>query len=364
MPFTVVIAPDSFKGSLPAREVAEAIASGWRSVRADDELVLLPQADGGEGTLDAVEAAVPGAMRHRVGAVTGPNGNPTPGEWLELPGGVAVVELAQSSGLPLMDVLDPLGATTRGLGEVIRSALDSGARSLVIGLGGSASTDGAAGALAALGLEFVDEQGELIGDGGGELTRIVDVRPAGMAEAPAGGVTLLTDVTAPLLGPTGAAAVFGPQKGARPQDVAQLDAALAHFARMLGGDPLVAGTGAAGGAGFGFSAVWGAHIESGADYLARLTGLSDTIARADVLLTGEGRFDEQSLTGKVVGQLLEAAARADVRAGVIAGQVTAKSDAWTASLTELAGSVDAALAHPAAWLRAAGAQAAEELSRP
>jgi glycerate kinase len=364
VPLTVVIAPDSFKGSLPAREVAEAIAGGWRSVRGDDELLLLPQADGGEGTLDAVEAAVPGAVRHSVGAVTGPDGRPTAGEWLELPGGVAVVELAQSSGLPLMEVLDPLGATTRGLGEVIRSALDSGARSLVIGLGGSASTDGAAGALAALGLELIDEQDEFISDGGGALTRIVDVRRAGLAAAPPDGVTLLTDVTAPLLGPTGAAAVFAPQKGATPQQVAQLDAALAHFARLLGGDPQAPGTGAAGGAGYGFSAVWGARIESGADYLARLSGLTGTISRADVMLTGEGRFDEQSLTGKVVGQLLQAAARADVRAGVIAGQVSAQCDAWTASLTELAGSVDEAIAHPAAWLRAAGAQAAEEFSRP
>ncbi|MBU1588354.1 MAG: glycerate kinase, partial [Actinobacteria bacterium] len=154
---TVVIAPDSFKGSLSAREVAEAIAAGWRAVRPDDELVLVPQADGGEGTLDAVEASVPGAVRCSAGSVTGPDGRPTPGEWLQLPDGTAVVELAQPSGLPLMRELDALGATTRGLGQVIRAALEAGATSLVIGLGGSASTDAAAGALAELGLVLLDE---------------------------------------------------------------------------------------------------------------------------------------------------------------------------------------------------------------
>lgn len=360
VPSTVVIAPDSFKGSLPARDVAEAIAHGWRSIRPEDHLVLVPQADGGEGTLDAVEAAVPGAVRHAVGDVTGPDGRPTPGEWLELPGGVAVVELAQASGLPLMRALDATGATTRGLGEVIRSALDSGASSLVIGLGGSASTDGAAGALSALGLLLLDEQGELLPDGGGPLRDLFSIERRDLLAPPPGGVTLLTDVTAPLLGPTGAAAVFAPQKGASPEQVAQLDAALAHFAGLLGGDPGHPGSGAAGGAGFGLAAAWGARIVSGADYLADLSGLTTAIASADVLITGEGRFDDQSLTGKVVGQLLDTAAGAGVTAGVIAGQVTASSDVWTASLTELAGSTEAAMADTAAWLREAGAKAARE----
>ena len=356
----VVIAPDSFKGSLSAREVAEAIAEGWRSVHPDDELVLVPQADGGEGTLDAIEASVPGSVRRSAGQVTGPDGRPTPGEWLELPGGAAVVELAQSSGLPLLPELDPLGATTRGLGEVIRAALEAGATSLVIGLGGSASTDGAAGALSALGLVLLDEQGELVSDGGRGLADIVDVRSDGLLPPPAGGVVLLTDVTAPLLGPTGAAAVFGPQKGATPEQVEGLDAGLAHFAELLGSDPALPGTGAAGGAGYGFSAAWGATIVPGADRLAELSGLREAIARADVVLSGEGRFDEQSLTGKVVGRVLALAGGAVT--GVIAGQVTAPTGGWSASLTELAGSVEAAMGDTAAWLRAAGAKAAEELS--
>lgn len=357
---TVVIAPDSFKGSLPAREVAEAIAEGWRSVRPDDEIVLVPQADGGEGTLDAVEASVPGARRRSAGSVTGPDGRPTPGEWLQLPDGTAVVELAQPSGLPLMRELDALGATTRGLGQVIRAALDAGATSLVIGLGGSASTDAAAGALSELGLLLLDEQGELVPDGGRGLADIVDVRRDGLVPAPAGGVTLLTDVTAPLLGPTGAAAVFGPQKGANPAEVEVLDAALSHFADLVGGDRSAPGTGAAGGAGFGFAAVWGAAIVPGADRLAELSGLAAAVSRADVLISGEGRFDDQSLTGKVVGRVL--ALGEGIRTGVIAGQVTAGADVWSASLVDLSGSVDAAMAETATWLRAAGALAARDLA--
>jgi glycerate kinase len=360
---SIVIAPDSFKGSLSARGVADAIADGWRSVRPGDELVLIPQADGGEGTLDAVEAAVPGAERRDAGDVTAPDGRPTRGEWLELPGGVAVIELAQSSGLPLMRSLDPMGATTRGLGEVIRSALDAGATSLVIGLGGSASTDGGAGALAALGLGLADAAGTPLADGGAALADLAAVDTSTLRAAPAGGVLLLSDVTAPLLGPVGAAAVFGPQKGATPEQVRELDAALARFAELLGGDADQPGSGAAGGTGYGFAAAWGAEIRSGADHLAGLSGLGDAIGRADVLLLGEGRFDSQSLGGKVVGQLLGWAEAAGVRAGVIAGQVATEAaiggrPVWTRALVDLAGSVEGAIAEPATWLRAAGAEAA------
>lgn len=330
-------------------------------MRPDDRVLLVPQADGGEGTLDAVQAAVPGAVRRSAGLVTGPDGTATPGEWLELPGGVAVVELAQPSGLPLMKKLDALGATTRGLGEVIAASLDAGATQLVIGLGGSASTDAGAGALAALGLELVDEQGELVRDGGLALRDVLAIDRSHLVPPPRGGVTLLTDVTAPLTGPIGAAHVFGPQKGADPEQVAVLDANLAYFAALFGGDPDEPGAGAAGGTAYGFATAWGATITPGADYLAELTGLAAAIGSADVLLTGEGRFDEQSLTGKVVGQLLAQAEREGVVAGVIAGQVTAEVETWTASLTDLAGSVDAAIADTARWLREAGAKAARDL---
>ena len=367
MDLTVVIAPDSFKGSLPAVAVAEAIAEGWRAERPRDSLVLFPQADGGEGTLDAIEASSPFAVRHAVVDVTGPDGRPTPGEWLELPGGIAVVELAHSSGLPLMGAPDALGATTRGLGEVIRAALDAGATALVIGLGGSASTDAASGALMALGLRLLDGRGQPITDGGGALATIAAIDRIGLLRP--GAVTLLTDVDAPLLGSLGAAAVFGPQKGATPAQVVELDAALAHFAALLGGDPQARGAGAAGGAGWGFATAWGATIVPGADYVAELGGMGAAIQAADLLLTGEGRFDAQSLGGKVVGQLIRRAGPRGVRVGVIAGQVDVDMDldrdtdidVWTTSLTELAGSIEAAMKEPARWLRIAGAQAAREL---
>lgn len=358
----VVIAPDSFKGTLAAAAVASAIAKGWASIRPLDELVLLPQADGGEGTLDAVEAAVAGAVRRSAGQVTGPDGRPVAGEWLELPGGVAVVELAQSSGLPLMTSLDAGGATTRGLGQVIHAALDSGARSLVLGLGGSASTDAGTGALSALGLRLRDAAGAPVVDGGAALAAVASIDTRELRQPPSGGVTLLTDVTAPLLGPTGAAAVFGPQKGATPEQVDQLDAALAHFAALAGGDPEQPGAGAAGGAAYGFAALWGARIEPGAAYLAQLSGVARALADADVLLTGEGSFDDQSLTGKIVGHLVDAARAAGARPGVIAGQVTAATEVWTASLTDLSHSVDAAMLDPEHWLYTAGAEAARALA--
>lgn len=359
----IVIAPDSFKGSLSASRVAEAIAEGWGSVRPDDDLTLLPQADGGEGTLDAVEAAVPGCVRRSAGLVTGPDGRPVPGEWLELPGGTAVVELAQMCGLPLMEALDPLGATTFGLGQVIRAALASGARRLVIGLGGSASTDGGAGALAALGLTA--RGGELRAS---ELGNITALDRSGLLTPPDDGVVLLSDVTNPLLGPAGAAAVYGPQKGATPEQVELLDVALARFASLLGGDATLPGTGAAGGTGYGLVAAWGATMEPGADHLARLSGLPDAVAAADVLLTGEGRFDATSLTGKLVGQLIGIAGEHDVRVGIVAGQLAATpvardgSPLWSTSLVDLAGSVEAALSDPVRWLRAAGSRAAQALS--
>lgn len=360
----VVIAPDSFKGSLPAAEVAAAIADGWRSVRPDDSLVLLPQADGGEGTLDAVAAAVPGAKRIPAGPVTGPDGRPVPGEWLRLPDGTAVVELAQCAGLPLMATLDPMGATTRGLGEVIAASLDDGARALVIGLGGSASTDGGTGALAVLGLRLTDDEGRALPDGGAALARLAALDRADLRLPPPGGVRLLSDVSAPLLGPTGAASVFAPQKGADAAQVAELDAALARFASLTDGEPDSPGSGAAGGTGYGFLAEWGAAIESGSAAIADLTGLTEAAASADVVILGEGRFDATSATGKVVGNGLVLTDRGGARPIVIAGSLAATPvtpagrPGWAASLVEIAGSLEAALAEPARWLREAGAAAA------
>lgn len=339
----MVIAPDSFKGTLSARRAADAMARGWLSVRQGDALTVLPQADGGEGTLDAIEAATPGCIRHVVPGVTGPDGRPVTAEWLELSDGVAVVELAQSSGLPLMAEPDAMGATTQGLGEVIAATLDAGANSLLIALGGSASTDGGLGALEALGLR----------NAGGSLD--LD----SLRVAPPGGVTLLTDVTAPLLGPTGAAAVFGPQKGATADEVRELEARLTAVAGLLGGDPVHPGSGAAGGTAYGFAAVWGARIASGADFVAELTGLDSALASADVALTGEGRFDAQSSTGKVVGRVLATSAN---RTAVIAGVLEHAAPDLAYSLSDLAGSQESALAHPEKWIEFAAAAAARDLA--
>jgi glycerate kinase len=274
------------------------------------------------------------------------------------PDGVAVVELAQMCGLPLMVEPDPLGSSTRGLGQTIGAALDAGATGLVIALGGSASTDGGAGALMALGLRLADASGSPLALGGAALAVMRTCDPSGLRPPPPGGVTVLTDVTAPLLGTTGAAAVFGPQKGASPADVRLLDGALAQYAALLGGDADAPGAGAAGGTAFGFATLWGARVEPGAAYIQRSSGLTDTMADVDLVITGEGRYDAQSLGGKVVGEVLRNASEVGTRAAVIAGDVALESVVATVSLVEVAGTTAAALAAPERWLQAAGQRAA------
>jgi glycerate 2-kinase len=351
----VVIAPDSFKGSLPAAAAAAALAAGWQAARPGDEVRTVPLADGGEGTLDVLAAAVPTA-RWQQARVTGPAGQPVDCPWLVLPDGTAVLELAAASGLPLLSRPDPLGAHTIGLGEVIGCALDAGARKLTVALGGSASTDGGTGALAALGARFLDAGGRPLPAGGGALPRLAAVDLTGLRPPPPGGVSCLSDVRAPLLGPAGAAAVFGPQKGARPEQVAVLDSGLARLAGLLGGDPAAPGAGAAGGTGYGLAAAWGALIEPGAPRLARLAGLDQALAGAGLVITGEGRYDQTSGTGKVAGAVFAAAAAAGVPAALVAGQVAARPPAGVPvlSLAGLAGGVPEALAGPARYLRLAG----------
>lgn len=362
MSASVLVAPDSFKGSVTAAVAAEAIARGWSAARPADRIKLLPQADGGEGTMDAIAAAAPTSTWHHVGLVTGPDGRPTPGKWLELAGGVAVVELAQCSGLPLMASPDPVGATTRGLGEVIAHALDHGAEALVIGLGGSASTDGAAGALAALGAELLDAAGNRVGDGGGALTRLARISWARLRLPPPAGVRLLADVSIPLLGENGTAAVFGGQKGASAGDIRLLDDALRRFSALVGGNPEAPGSGAAGGAGYGFAAAWGAAIEPGARYVQEFSGLSEAIADADLVITGEGRFDGSSSRGKVVGEVLALAAETGTAVAVVAGQLSAPVAGWSAALADIAGSAEEAIANPVPALEEAGARAAAGFS--
>ncbi|NNG19328.1 glycerate kinase [Naumannella sp. ID2617S] len=353
---TVVIAPDSLKGSLDALPAAQAIASGWRRVRPDDRLLLLPQADGGEGTMDALAAGDPDADFRHVGEVTGPDGRRTPGRWLRLGEGTAVLELAQMSGLPLMDRKRPLTANCIGLGEVIAAALDAGAERVVVGLGGSASTDGGAGLLVGLGARLLDAHGNELPPGGAALCELARLDTSRM-RVPSESITL-TDVESPLLGDFGAPATFGPQKGATEADIAILEAGLARLAEVVGVDPSAPGMGAAGGAGYALAAVLGARIEPGAPHIAEASGLVASVAEADVLITGEGKFDHTSLRGKVVGHALGLAG-APARF-VVAGAVATDVPGVTAlALTELAGSAKASFADPARWLTEAGARAAE-----
>jgi glycerate kinase len=260
-------------------------------------------------------------------------------------------------------------------------ALDAGVGRILVGLGGSASTDGGTGALAALGARFLDAGGRPLAPGGGALADLAAVDLGGLRAPPGGGVICLTDVTAPLLGPRGAAAVFGPQKGADGAQIARLEAGLAKLAGVLGGVPPAApaasGAGAAGGTGYGLAAAWGAVLTPGAAELCRLAGLDRALADADLVITGEGRFDETSLTGKTCGTVIAAAAEAGVPVTVVAGQV---SDALArpgpagavvpdgipapvavVTLAGLAGGTAAALAGPRRWLRQAGGRLASNI---
>lgn len=372
----VVLAPDSFKGSLPATGVAAALARGWRSVRPDDDVVEAPLADGGEGTLDAFERAVPGATRHGV-EVTGPGGRPVAASWLALPDGTAVVELACASGLTLLGSPMPLDAHTRGVGEVVRAALAAGPRRLVVALGGSASTDGGAGVLRALGARVLDDDGEPVPDGGRGLARVASVDLTALPVLPTDGVDVLCDVTNPLLGPTGAAAVFGPQKGATPDGVVLLDAALARWAKVLvdagvvpRGTSASPGAGAAGGTSFGLLA-WGARLVPGSAAVADVVGLDALLDGADLVVTGEGRLDAQSAAGKAPAEVARRAARAGVRLALAVGSADPGAAAALSAdaeppqvveLAHLAGSAEASLADPVRWLEAAGARLARRLA--
>lgn len=353
----VVIAPDSFKGSVSATEAVSALSAGWTSARPDDVLTGIPVADGGEGTLDVFIAALPGARRHSR-EVTGPDGRPVvDAAWLELPDGSALVELACVSGLPLMAEPDPLRAQTVGLGELIGAALDVGSRQVLVALGGSASTDGGTGLLTALGARFLDDAGNPLPPGGGSLIDLARVDLSGLRPPPAGGVQCLVDVDAPLLGPKGAAAVFGPQKGADPADVQVLDRGLARLAEHLGGDPATPGAGAAGGTAYGLAAAWDAQLVPGAQTIASRAGLTDALVGADLVITGEGRFDRTSLTGKVVGGVIELASTARVPVLLVAGQISDDPPSLIRSavaLVDLAGGLEPALADPQRWLHEAG----------
>ncbi|MGN6610928.1 MAG: glycerate kinase, partial [Angustibacter sp.] len=322
-------------------------------------------------TLDVMAASTPGSRLVEVGPVRGPLGAPTPGRYLLLPDGTAVVELAVASGLHVSDPADrpdPLRANTFGTGQIILEALRRGASRLVLAVGGSATTDGGTGLLQALGLRLVDADRRDLPGGGAGLLEVHRADAGALVAPPSGGVQVLVDVANPLLGARGAAAVFAPQKGADAGDVVTLEHGLTRWAELSGGDPQAPGTGAAGGTAYGVATWWGARLVPGADHVAELVGLDAAVADADVVITGEGRFDATSLGGKVVGAVLRRAAAGSATVHVVCGQAEqgVRADGAVVphvlALTDLAGSVEAAIGDAQRWLRVAGAHLAEGYS--
>ncbi|MFB7650636.1 MULTISPECIES: glycerate kinase [unclassified Streptomyces] len=331
----MLVAADKFKGSLTAVEVAERVTAGLRRVAPDVRVEALPVADGGDGT---VAAAVAAGFERREVRVAGPLGDEVTAAFA-LREDTAVVEMAEASGLQRLPegVLAPLTASTYGSGELLRAALDAGARTIVFGVGGSATTDGGAGMLAALGARFLDADGEPVAPGGGGL--------AGLASADLSGLdprlsdvelVLASDVDNPLTGPKGAPAVYGPQKGASPEDVAALDAALAHFAKVLAQAESVGaraaeyaaspGAGAAGGIGYG-ALLLGARFRPGIEVMLDVLGFAPALERADLVVTGEGSLDEQTLHGKAPAGVAAAARAAGKEVVAVCGRLALPAEA-------------------------------------
>lgn len=386
----VVIAPDSFTGTLSAVEAAAAMAAGWRRSAPGDELDLVPLSDGGPGFVDVLHAALGGRLV--AATVTGPLGAPVEARFLlhsdEPPatgrhvGPTAYVESAQACGLHLVpaDRRDPTVTTTAGVGELVAAAVAAGARRVVVGLGGSGTTDGGAGLLAALGARARARDGAdvtvALGRGGGALGVVdeVDLAPA-LAALRGVDLVLASDVDSPLLGPRGAARGFGPQKGADADQVEFLEQRLHSFAgavgrRADGKDPAVAlGAGAAGGLGFALLALGGGRVPGIATVLDTVR-LANRVAGADLVLTGEGSFDWQSLRGKVVAGVAEAALASARPVLVLAGRVQVGRREWVAlgvagayAVTDEVGS-EAALADPAEGLARLATRVAQTWSRP
>ena len=322
----IVVAPDKFKGSLPATQVAAAIAAGLHAGRPGAEVVTIPVADGGEGTVDAAVAA--GFERVPVTA-TGPAGDPVRASYARR-GEVAVVELGGVCGLARLPGgrPAPVTASSFGAGEVLRAALEAGARRIIVGVGGSASTDGGAGLLQALGARVLDTCGEPVRPGGAGLREVAALDLTGLHRAlyPAD-IILAADVDNPLTGPDGAAEVYGPQKGASPAEVAALDAGLRRWAAVVaaavGRDwSRTPGAGAAGGVGFAALAVLGATRRPGIELVLDLAGFETALDGADLVITGEGSLDAQSLAGKTPVGVARAAARRGIAVVAVAGRST------------------------------------------
>ncbi|MFI6421686.1 glycerate kinase [Streptomyces sp. NPDC050842] len=329
----VLVAADKFKGSLTAVQVAERVTAGLRRVVPELTVETLPVADGGDGT---VAAAVAAGFERREVQVTGPLGEQVTAAYA-LRGTTAVVEMAEASGLQLLPagVFAPLTATTYGSGELLRAALDAGATTVVFGVGGSATTDGGAGMLAALGARFLDEAGEPVGPGGAALAELATADLTGLdTRFTSVDLILASDVDNPLTGPKGAPAVYGPQKGATPDDVRTLDAALAHFATVLekaigpkAAEAAVApGAGGAGGIGYG-ALILGASFRPGIELMLEVLGFAPALERATLVITGEGSLDEQTLHGKAPAGVAAAARAAGKEVVAVCGRLALPPEA-------------------------------------
>ncbi|MGY5059732.1 glycerate kinase [Streptomyces sp. 900105755] len=329
----VLIAADKFKGSLTAVEVAERVTAGLRRIVPGLDAEALPVADGGDGTVAAAVAA--GFERHER-KVAGPLGQEVTAAFA-LRGDTAVVEMAEASGLQRLPrgVFAPLTASTYGSGELLRAALDAGARTIVFGVGGSATTDGGAGMLSALGARFLDADGEPVPPGGGGLADLVRADLSGLdPRLSAVDLVLASDVDNPLTGPTGAPAVYGPQKGASPDDVDLLDAALADFAKVLKAEAgpraaeyaVAPGAGAAGGIGYG-ALLLGARFRPGIEVMLDVLGFAPALERASLVITGEGSLDEQTLHGKAPAGVAAAARAAGKEVVAVCGRLALPPEA-------------------------------------
>jgi glycerate 2-kinase len=318
----ILIAPAAFKGTLGPRQVADALATGARRALPDASVLLCPISDGGDGLLDAV--LPPGSLRERL-EVTGPLGDPVSGELGWIDPETAIVESATACGIALLkaEQLDPLRATTRGVGELVWEAVERGATTVVVGLGGSATVDGGTGAARGLGWSLLDAAGAQVPEGGGSLAQLAKLDGGwGLAAR----VVALADVTTPLVGAQGAAPVFGPQKGAGPEGVKLLTRGLERLAELMArhGRPELAtlpSGGAAGGLGAGLAFFAKAQLTGGAEWVLGRVGFDAALAKADLVITGEGAFDRTSLVGKASGEVVRRAQAAKKRVAVVAGKV-------------------------------------------
>ncbi|MFD7923541.1 glycerate kinase [Streptomyces sp. NPDC059740] len=370
----MLVAADKFKGSLTAVEVAEHVSEGLRRVVPGLEVESVPVADGGDGTVAAALAA--GFSRHEV-SVSGPTGEPVEATFALDRQGTAVVEMAEASGLRHLPqgVFAPLTATTRGTGELVRAALDAGATTLVLGVGGSATTDGGAGMLTALGARLLTADGRPVGPGGGGLRDLHTADLSGLdPRLAATEVILASDVDNPLTGPKGAPAVYGPQKGAAPEDVALLDAALTHYAKVLeeavgeraARSAEAPGAGAAGGIGYGALVGLDAVFRPGIDVMFEVLGFAPALERASFVITGEGSLDEQTLHGKAPAGVAAAARKRGLEVAAVCGRATLSAQALREAGISAAYALLDVEPDPARCMAQAGpllADAAERLAR-